>query len=128
MDFERIRSFVIGAIPDLPEAKVMFAGNKTFYFDVGTNRYGVFLRISELRSRYRTAVTIPEHHWARFRDIVNEIASSKSDSDKSGEPSTGGDKVNGASGSEELSESGDKSRTAKPAVNSAPEPSAIPVA
>ncbi|KAL5961902.1 Transcriptional activator protein Pur-alpha [Taenia solium] len=60
---------------ELPEAKVLFAGNKTFYFDVGSNRYGVFLRISELRANYRTAVTIPEHHWSRFRDILDELAS-----------------------------------------------------
>ncbi len=64
----------LAASPDLPEAKVLFAGNKTFYFDVGSNRYGVFLRISELRANYRTAVTIPEHHWPRFRDILGEIA------------------------------------------------------
>ena len=54
---------------------MLFAGNKTFYFDVGSNRYGVFLRISELRANYRTAVTIPENHWSRFRDILNELAS-----------------------------------------------------
>ncbi|CDS40237.1 PUR alpha protein [Echinococcus multilocularis] len=63
------------ATSELPEAKVLFAGNKTFYFDVGSNRYGVFLRISELRANYRTAVTIPEHHWSRFRDILDELAS-----------------------------------------------------
>lgn len=65
----------LAAASELPEAKVLFAGNKTFYFDVGSNRYGVFLRISELRANYRTAVTIPEHHWSRFRDILNELAS-----------------------------------------------------
>lgn len=53
---------------------MLFAGNKTFYFDVGSNRYGVFLRISELRSNYRTAVTIPENHWHRFRDILTELS------------------------------------------------------
>jgi len=63
----------LSATPDLPEAKVLFAGNKTFFFDVGSNRYGVFLRISELRANFRTAVTIPEHHWSRFRDILSEL-------------------------------------------------------
>ena len=53
---------------------MLFAGNKTFYFDVGSNRYGVFLRISELRANYRTAVTIPENHWSRFCGILNELA------------------------------------------------------
>ncbi|VDM03435.1 unnamed protein product [Schistocephalus solidus] len=76
------------ATQDLPEAKVLFAGNKTFYFDVGSNRYGVFLRISELRANYRTAVTIPEHHWTRFRDILSDLAS-KIDIAKSSPKTTG---------------------------------------
>lgn len=77
---------------ELPEAKVLFAGNKTFFFDVGSNRYGVFLRISELRANFRTAVTIPEHHWPRFRDIISDLAtkleSSKEDTPK---PESNGD-------------------------------------
>ncbi|KAM7540387.1 hypothetical protein Aperf_G00000027388 [Anoplocephala perfoliata] len=125
---------------ELPEAKVMFAGNKTFYFDVGTNRYGVFLRISELRANYRTAVTIPEHHWARFRDILNEVAASRPDvsnsqvasdgkSDEAGtsEPVTN---MNGDSG-EGVNETGDKTKAASQTSSSAPVPSestAIPVA
>ncbi|CAL8070924.1 unnamed protein product [Calicophoron daubneyi] len=59
---------------DLPESKVLFVGNKTFYFDVGSNRYGVYLRISEVRSTVRSSVTIPEQHCARFRDIIAELA------------------------------------------------------
>ncbi|BHF57576.1 hypothetical protein SprV_0100051800 [Sparganum proliferum] len=78
----------LAATQDLPEAKVLFAGNKTFYFDVGSNRYGVFLRISELRANYRTAVTIPEHHWTRFRDILSDLAS-KIDIAKSSSKTTG---------------------------------------
>lgn len=59
---------------DLPESKMMTVGNKTFYFDVGSNRYGVYLRISEVRASVRSSVTIPEQHCARFRDIVSELA------------------------------------------------------
>lgn len=126
----------LNAPSDLPEAKVMFAGNKTFYFDVGSNRYGVFLRISELRSNYRTAVTIPEHHWARFRDILNGVAISKSDtssntknsspnaSDSAKSDSTNGGSV-GSGIERESVETGDKSKTA---ANSTPELAAIPVA
>ncbi|KAM3176165.1 hypothetical protein ACTXT7_007076 [Hymenolepis weldensis] len=126
----------LNAKSELPEAKVMFAGNKTFYFDVGSNRYGVFLRISELRSNYRTAVTIPEHHWARFRGILNEVAVSKSDtSDAKGNgPSTShsanSDRTNGRSSSsgteQESIETGDNTEAA--AADSTPEPAAIPVA
>lgn len=127
---------ILDAKSELPEAKVMFAGNKTFYFDVGSNRYGVFLRISELRSNYRTAVTIPEHHWARFRGILNEVAVSKSDASetKSNGPgsshSANPDRTNGGSegsGTERESiETGDNTKAA--AANSTPESAAIPVA
>ncbi len=83
----KVACFILSAAAtsDLPEAKVLFAGNKTFYFDVGSNRYGVFLRISELRSNYRTAVTIPEHHWPRFRDILSELADKIDDTKLSGD-------------------------------------------
>uniref|UniRef100_A0A3P9LSI2 Purine-rich element binding protein G n=1 Tax=Oryzias latipes TaxID=8090 RepID=A0A3P9LSI2_ORYLA len=35
--------------PELPEAASFRVDNKRFYFDVGSNRYGVFLKISEVR-------------------------------------------------------------------------------
>jgi hypothetical protein len=55
----------------LPEAQALRVENKMFYFDVGQNRRGVFMRISEVRPNYRTAVTIPEQFWGRFRDIIS---------------------------------------------------------
>ncbi|KAA3672662.1 transcriptional activator protein Pur-alpha [Paragonimus westermani] len=64
---------------DLPESKVMFVGNKIFYFDVGSNRYGVYLRISEVRANVRSSVTIPEEHCGRFRDIISELANKMSE-------------------------------------------------
>lgn len=59
---------------DLPESKVMLVGNKTFYFDVGSNRFGVYLRISEVRANVRSSLTIPEQHCVRFCDIITELA------------------------------------------------------
>ena len=35
---------------ELPEARSMRVENKMFYFDVGQNRRGVFMRISEVTS------------------------------------------------------------------------------
>uniref|UniRef100_A0AAQ4RCW9 Purine-rich element binding protein G n=1 Tax=Gasterosteus aculeatus aculeatus TaxID=481459 RepID=A0AAQ4RCW9_GASAC len=40
--------------------------NKRFYFDVGSNRYGVFLKISEVRQPYRNTITVPLKAWSRF--------------------------------------------------------------
>ncbi|VDQ05178.1 unnamed protein product [Trichobilharzia regenti] len=57
---------------------VLFVGNKTFYFDVGSNRFGIFLRISEVRANIRSSVTIPEQHCTRFCDIITELASKMS--------------------------------------------------
>ena len=63
---------------ELPESKYLRVENKVFYFDVGSNRRGVYLRISEVRSNYRTAVTIPERSWGRFRDMLSEFADGSS--------------------------------------------------
>jgi len=56
----------------LPESKSMRVDNKMFYFDVGSNRWGMFLRVSEVRTNYRTAVTIPERMWVDMRNTLNE--------------------------------------------------------
>ncbi|XP_052212898.1 transcriptional activator protein Pur-beta-like isoform X3 [Dreissena polymorpha] len=58
---------------DLPESKYLRVENKVFYFDVGSNRRGVYLRVSEVRSNYRTSITIPERSWGRFRDMLSEF-------------------------------------------------------
>uniref|UniRef100_A0A672F7V5 Purine-rich element binding protein G n=1 Tax=Salarias fasciatus TaxID=181472 RepID=A0A672F7V5_SALFA len=50
----------------LPEAASFRVDNKRFYFDVGSNRYGVFLKISEVRQPYRNTITVPLKAWARF--------------------------------------------------------------
>ena len=33
---------------ELPESKYLRVGNKHFYFDIGSNARGIFLRISEV--------------------------------------------------------------------------------
>ena len=63
---------------ELPESRSMRVENKMFYFDAGQNRRGVFMRISEVRANFRTAITIPERSWGRFRDILNEFVDHKS--------------------------------------------------
>ncbi|KAK9532997.1 hypothetical protein VZT92_010354 [Zoarces viviparus] len=52
--------------PELPEAESFRVDNKRFYFDVGSNRYGVFLKISEVRQPYRNTITVPLKAWSRF--------------------------------------------------------------
>ncbi|KAM9793628.1 purine-rich element-binding protein gamma [Syngnathus typhle] len=54
------------SIPELPEAVSFRVDNKRFYFDVGSNRYGVFLKISEVRQPYRNTITVPLKAWAKF--------------------------------------------------------------
>ncbi|XP_041365987.1 transcriptional activator protein Pur-beta-like isoform X2 [Gigantopelta aegis] len=73
---------------ELPESRSMRVENKMFYFDVGSNRRGVYMRVSEVvsgydsrnyrsspqvRNNFRTAITIPERSWARFRDVLSEF-------------------------------------------------------
>ncbi|XP_023223191.1 transcriptional activator protein Pur-beta-like [Centruroides sculpturatus] len=54
---------------ELPEGRHMRVENKNFYFDIGQNSRGIYMRISEVKSNFRTAITIPEKSWSRFRDI-----------------------------------------------------------
>lgn len=54
---------------ELPEGQHMKVENKNFYFDIGQNSRGIYMRISEVKSNLRTAITIPEKSWSRFRDI-----------------------------------------------------------
>ncbi|XP_064602397.1 transcriptional regulator protein Pur-beta-like isoform X2 [Liolophura sinensis] len=74
---------------ELPGSQHFRVENKKFFFDVGSNQRGVFLRISEcvnllqVRPSYRTAITIPERCWARFRDMVSEFVD-KSQSSREG--------------------------------------------
>jgi len=57
---------------ELPEGRHLRVENKNFYFDIGQNNRGIYMRISEVKTNYRTAVTIPEKSWSRFRDIFGD--------------------------------------------------------
>ena len=64
---------------ELPEGKHFRVENKNFYFDIGQNNRGVYMRISEVKTNFRsvlgfrenvfnkkifrTAITIPEKSW-----------------------------------------------------------------
>ncbi|XP_056146462.1 purine-rich element-binding protein gamma [Lampris incognitus] len=51
---------------ELPEGASFRVDNKRFYFDVGADRRGVFLKVSEVRQAYRSAITVPLKAWLRF--------------------------------------------------------------
>ena len=58
---------------NLPEAKEVRVEQKRFYFDVGSNNRGVFLRLSEVTNNYRACVTIPRRGWEKIRDTLNDL-------------------------------------------------------
>ncbi|PAA67860.1 hypothetical protein BOX15_Mlig033710g2 [Macrostomum lignano] len=66
----------------LPAPKSLRVDNKMFYFDVGANRRGMFLRLSEVRANFRTAVTVPEKSWASVRDILDEYIGKMAEENK----------------------------------------------
>ncbi|GAB1605086.1 transcriptional activator protein Pur-beta-like [Argonauta hians] len=60
---------------ELPENRTARVEGKIFYFDVGSNARGVFLRLTEARpGGYRRSITIPERAWSRFRDLMAEFS------------------------------------------------------
>jgi len=75
-----------------PEPMSMRADNKMFYFDVGHNKRGTFMRISEVRPTVRTAVTVPQQSWSRFCDIMKEMIDKN---EKMSAITTTTDKMNG---------------------------------
>jgi len=57
---------------ELPEGRHCRVENKNFYFDIGQNNRGIYMRISEVKTNFRTAITIPEKSWSKFRDIFDD--------------------------------------------------------
>ncbi|XP_066507056.1 transcriptional regulator protein Pur-beta [Hoplias malabaricus] len=51
---------------ELPEGTSIMVDSKRFFFDVGANKYGVFLRVSEVKPSYRNSITIPFKAWSKF--------------------------------------------------------------
>ncbi|KHN84991.1 Transcriptional activator protein Pur-alpha [Toxocara canis] len=61
---------------ELPEPKQVRAeNNKLFYFDVGHNERGTFVRISEVKqiSGHRSSIAVPQSSWGAFRDVLGEL-------------------------------------------------------
>jgi len=58
----------------LAESQALKTDNKTFYFDIGSNPRGRFLKISELRiNQYKTSITIPCNFIETFRDHLTQF-------------------------------------------------------
>jgi hypothetical protein len=70
---------------ELPEGRHIRVDNKIFYFDIGQNNRGVFMRVSEVKTNFRNAITIPEKSWSRFRDIFSEYVDKMKEEGKSGQ-------------------------------------------
>ncbi|KAE8618856.1 hypothetical protein XENTR_v10009527 [Xenopus tropicalis] len=55
-----------GMYGELPEGTSITVDSKRFFFDVGCNKYGVFLRVSEVKPSYRNSITVPLKAWGKF--------------------------------------------------------------
>ncbi|NP_001153631.1 purine-rich element binding protein Ba [Danio rerio] len=65
-DEELVGGGCSGAYGELPEGTSITVDSKRFFFDVGSNKYGVFLRVSEVKPSYRNSITIPFKAWSKF--------------------------------------------------------------
>lgn len=65
-DDELTGSAAAGGYGELPEGTSIMVDSKRFFFDVGSNKYGVFLRVSEVKPSYRNSITIPFKAWSKF--------------------------------------------------------------
>ncbi|XP_019711982.1 transcriptional activator protein Pur-beta [Hippocampus comes] len=63
-----------GGFGDLPEGTSIMVDSKRFFFDVGSNKYGVFLRVSEVKPSYRNSITVPFKAWAKFGGAFSRYA------------------------------------------------------
>ena len=58
----------------LSESKALKADNKSFYFDLGSNTRGTFLKISEVRAnQFKTSITLPSDFIEKFRDHLTQF-------------------------------------------------------
>jgi len=74
---------------ELPEGRHLRIDNKKFYFDIGQNNLGIYMRISEVKSNFRSSITIPEKSWGRFRDVFNDYVEKMGEAVASGEKASG---------------------------------------
>ncbi|XP_012981208.2 transcriptional activator protein Pur-beta [Mesocricetus auratus] len=93
-----------GLYGELPEGTSITVDSKRFFFDVGCNKYGVFLRVSEVKPSYRNAITVPFKAWGKFggafcryADEMKEIQERQRDKlyERRGGGSGGGDESEG---------------------------------
>ncbi|CAL9707394.1 unnamed protein product [Knipowitschia caucasica] len=59
---------------ELPEGTSLTVDNKRFFFDVGSNKYGVFMRVSEVKPTYRNSITVPCKVWSKFGHTFSKYA------------------------------------------------------
>ncbi|XP_067851830.1 transcriptional activator protein Pur-alpha-like [Heptranchias perlo] len=59
---------------ELPEGTSITVDSKRFFFDVGSNKYGVFMRVSEVKPSYRISITIPYKAWSKFSSTFSKYA------------------------------------------------------
>uniref|UniRef100_A0A8C6K7N0 Cathepsin F n=2 Tax=Nothobranchius TaxID=28779 RepID=A0A8C6K7N0_NOTFU len=59
---------------ELPEGTSLTVDNKRFFFDVGSNKYGVFMRVSEVKPTYRNSITVPCKVWSKFGNTFCKYA------------------------------------------------------
>lgn len=59
---------------ELPEGTSITVDSKRFFFDVGSNKYGVFMRVSEVKPSYRNSITIPYKAWSKFGSAFSKYA------------------------------------------------------
>ncbi|XP_075996309.1 transcriptional regulator protein Pur-beta [Genypterus blacodes] len=59
---------------ELPEGTSITVDSKRFFFDVGSNKYGVFLRVSEVKPSYRNSITVPFKAWSKFGGAFSRYA------------------------------------------------------
>eukprot|EP00116_Pleurobrachia_bachei_P014107 sb/3474369/ len=57
----------------LPKSRECKVEQKKFYFDVGRNDRGVFLRLTEAKNNLRQNITIPRSGWKTVRDVLTDF-------------------------------------------------------
>lgn len=73
-DDELTSGSAAGTYGELPEGTSIMVDSKRFFFDVGANKYGVFLRVSEVKPSYRNSITIPFKAWSKFGGAFSRYA------------------------------------------------------
>ncbi|XP_038219381.1 transcriptional activator protein Pur-beta isoform X2 [Zerene cesonia] len=84
---------------ELPEGRHLRVDNKNFYFDIGQNNRGIYMKVSEVKSNFRTAITVPEKCWSRFRDIMADYCDKMSRAQLSPQDTHQGGSGSGRAGS-----------------------------